>query len=70
MKYLICVLIERLHRFVFDVIYVQDRTARRYDQLFIKLLNACAWCVPDYRQRLRQTGKRKYLRYTKYEDEN
>jgi len=69
MKYLICFYIEKLHRYCFDIIYVQDRKRTITDYVYLRLLDLCIWIVSDYRQYLRkwhEDKKNKYVRYSPY----
>lgn len=73
MKTIICKQIERLHRYVFDNVYVSDNRAwgAKYEKKPLhpyatKLLKICAKLYPDYRSHLRKTypTDKRYLRYT------
>lgn len=63
----ICKLIEKLHRYVFDNIYVQDVTNKRWHQIPIILLNILSYIIPYWREELnRKCPKGKYQRYKTY----
>lgn len=64
-KYMICFLIEKHHRMVFDTWYQQDSTITSRGKLDISLLNLMQKLMPDYRSFLRDKDPVKYSRYTK-----
>ena len=66
LKYYICVLIEKLHRYVFDNIYVQDHTITVRDSLVILFYDLCIKLYSDYRRYLKKIDPIKYQRYTAY----
>jgi hypothetical protein len=64
---IICKLIEKLHRYVFDNIYVQDVVNKRWHQIPIILLNILSYIIPHWREELnREYPKGKYQRYKTY----
>jgi hypothetical protein len=71
-KFIICVQIERLHRYVFDNVYVSDNRSwgaryvpRRLDKTAVRCLFILAKLFPDYRSYLRKNSTNpKYFRYT------
>jgi hypothetical protein len=65
-KYLITYYIEKLHRYCFDHIYLQDHKTTNYDKMFIWLLNFCQKTVPDYREYLKQWHKDSNSKYNRY----
>jgi len=70
-KYIASYYIEKLHRYCYDVIYLQNHKPTRKDGLILFFLAVCEWIIPDYRQYLRkwhEDRKTYYLRYTPYSE--
>jgi len=69
-KYILTYYIEKLHRYCFDTIYIQDYNANLIDLFLCRLLIVFQLIIPDYRKYLRKWHEDKktcYLRYTPYE---
>lgn len=68
-KYLFCYNIEKLHRYCFDALYLQDYKIKFQDKIVLRLFDLCCYLIPDYREYLRKwhdDNKTKYLRYKCY----
>jgi hypothetical protein len=65
MKLIIAIILEKLHRYVFDNIYIYKRgDFTRIDNLIIAFYRKAIKIHPTFRQQLKLTGKEKYKRYT------
>lgn len=62
-----CKIIEKLHRYVFDNIYIQSVPNKKWHQIPITLLNVLSYIIKDWREQLNtKYQKTKYQRYKKY----
>ena len=65
MKYFLCYLAEKHHRFCFDKIYRQDRKRLIIDRIPILILNFIQKYLPDYRRYLKYQSNARYERTKK-----
>jgi hypothetical protein len=69
-KYLFSYYIEKLHRYCFDNLYVQDHKITFIEWLYLRLLDFCNYIIPDFREYLNKCdleSHKKYSRYKNYE---
>ena len=69
LKYLISYWIEKLHRYCFDIIYVQNYVIKIKDKIILIIFDLCQRLVPDYREYLNKwhlDETPKYFRYKTY----
>lgn len=65
-KYIICFICERFHRYCFDVLYVQDYKRGLYEWICFRLLDLIQVAVPDYRRYPTVYHKRQLKMYDRY----
>jgi len=68
-KYILAFYIEKLHRYCFDIIYMQGRKITIQKKIILRIFDVCQLIISDYRRYLirwcEESGDR-YVRYTKY----
>ena len=52
-KILICLYTERIHRKVFDNLYIQEYQITRLDRFLLKWYSFLSWLIPDFRAYLK-----------------
>ena len=55
--------IEKIHRFVFNNIYVQNKVNNGYDDLIIKIYDELVSSYPNFRKDLYKFNKKRFNRY-------
>lgn len=66
MKTILYLHIERMHRYVFDNLYIQSHKITKRDRIVIAYYNALFYLFPDFRHWLKIHTQNKYVNTDRY----